>query len=105
MVRAMTSTSQAPEVDAVGFLADLDSLGGSNIGQHCTSARALNDLPEDLRGPVDTILWTRPDVSTASLTKVLAKHGVKVDAANLARHRRRGPYGCKCPGKPEAAAE
>lgn len=103
MVPAMTSTSQAPEVDAVGFLADLDSLGGSKLGQNCVARRALDGLPEDLRGPVETILWDRPDVSTASLAKVLSKHGVKVDAANLARHRRRGAYGCKCPGKPEAS--
>lgn len=96
MVRLMTSTPLDPEA----MIADLEALTASTT---CLAAVAIGSLPEQVQEVVNGVLWNRPDVSTAKLAKVLEKHGAYVKVENLARHRRRTGYCCKCDGKPPVA--
>lgn len=98
---AMTS----PELNEAALLAELNSLEPSGkVGQVCNAADQIGQLSPQLAGVVNAILWNRPDVSTSALIDKLAKHGIVVRDGNMRRHRRIGPNGCKCPGKPSLAA-
>lgn len=97
----MTS-SKALDEDAL--LAELNGLESTKRGTVCLAADQLSALPPRIMEAVNAVLWNRPDVTTASLVNLLDRHGVTIKEGNLGRHRRLGPTGCKCPGKPSQAA-
>jgi len=98
MVRAMTSTP----LNEDALLASLNKLSeqSARVGHRCQTSAELAKLPDNVREVVENIFWTRTDVSMASLVTLLATHGITINDGNARRHRRLGPTGCKCPGKP-----
>lgn len=97
----MTS-SKAVDEDAL--LAELDALESTKRGQVCLAGDQIATLPSRVAEAVNAVLWNRTDVTSSSLVNLLDKYGVSIREGNLNRHRRLGPTGCKCPGKPNQAA-
>lgn len=92
MVRAMATT-----INADDLLADLDSLTPGVGGHTCHAGAAIATLPPEVLAAIDPIL-DRSEITSTSISEVLARHGLTIRIGSLARHRRRGtPSGCLCP--------